>query len=280
MIITSLLSSSNFIITNKILIKAVGINAAILIGELCSEYNYWEQKNELKYGEWFYSTRENIEEQTGLSEDQQRRAINKLIKMGLIETKRMDIPCKTYYKLNEANILDCYKNTQQKLLEKSKNPVVEKPDIKTSENDTTKDEITQQQDIENLDTNNNKNNNKNKNNENHTHESEKEEEKIEFAQKVFMTEGEHTDLLNTYGEEMTNQLIEQLSLYKQAKGKSYDSDYAAIIYWVTERLREIEKKDANYKAFKNKTTSNNKKFSFDQRDYPPDFFESLYCNKK
>ena len=38
---------------------------------------------------------------------------------------------------------------------KSKKPVVEKPDIKTSENDTTKDEITQQQDLENLDTNNN-----------------------------------------------------------------------------------------------------------------------------
>ena len=269
MIITSLLSSSNFII------KAVGINAAILIGELCSEYNYWEQRNELKYGEWFYSTRENIEDQTGLSEDQQRRAINKLIKMGLIETKRMDIPCKTYYKLNENNILDCYKNTQQKLLEKSKSPVVEKPDIKTSENDTTKDEITQQQDIEILDT----NNNKNKNNKNHTHESEILEEKIEYAQKVFMTEREHTDLLNTYGEEMTHQLIEQLSLYKQAKGKSYDNDYAAILYWVTERLREIEKKDANYEAFKNKTTSNIKKFSFDQREYPPDFFDSLYCNK-
>lgn len=62
MIITSLLSSSNFIITNKILIKAVGIKVAILIGELCFEYNYWEQRNELKYGEWFYSTRENIED--------------------------------------------------------------------------------------------------------------------------------------------------------------------------------------------------------------------------
>lgn len=273
MIVTSLLSSSNFIITNKILIKAVGINAAILIGELCSEYNYWEQRNELKYGEWFYSTRENIEDQTGLSEDQQRRAINKLIKMELIETKRMDIPCKTYYKLNETNILDCYRNTQQKLLEKSKNPVVEKPDIKTSENETTTDKQNQLQDMEILDI----NNNKNKNNKYHTHEPEIAQEKFEYAPKVFMTDKEHTDLLNTYGEEMTNQLIEQLSLYKQAKGKSYDNDYAAILYWVTERIRELEKKDANYKAFKNKN-NNIKKSNFDQRDYPPGFLDSLYCN--
>lgn len=39
--------------------------------------------------------------------------------------------------------------------------------------------------MENLDTN---NNNKNKNNKDYTHEAKEVEEKIEFAQKVFMTE--------------------------------------------------------------------------------------------
>lgn len=273
MIIASLLSSSNFIITNKILIKAVGTDAAILIGELCSEYNYWEQRNELKDGEWFYSTRENIEDQTGLSEHKQRVALNKLIQMNLIETKRMGIPCKTYYKLNENNILNCYKNTQQSIIKNSTNPVVENLDNKTLKSETASNEESQLQELKILDI----NNNNNKNNEYHTHESEIVEEKIEYATKVTMTEKEHTDLLNTYGEAMTNQLIEQLSLYKQAKGKNYDSDYAAILYWVTERIREIEKKDANYKSFKDKK-SNNKKSTFDQRDYPPGFFDSLYCN--
>ena len=94
-----------------------------------------------------------------------------------------------------------------------------------------------------------------------------------------MTEKEYQDLIDTYGENMTKQLIEQLSLYKQAKGKSYESDYAAILYWVTERVRELEKKDANYKEFKNRKSTNiNKKTNFEQRDYPPDFFDSLYCN--
>ena len=130
MIIANLLASSSFIMTNKILIKAVGTDAAILLGELCSEYNYWEQRGELTNKIWFYSTRENIEDNTGLSEHKQRMAINVLLKMELIETKRMGIPCKTYYKLNETNILSCYTNTQKKLLESPKNSVVENIDDK------------------------------------------------------------------------------------------------------------------------------------------------------
>lgn len=273
MILASLLSSSSFIMTNKIMIKAVGTDAAIILGELCSEYNYWEQRGELAYGDWFYSTRENIEDNTGLSEHKQRIAINKLIKMELIETKRMGIPCKTYYKLNETNILNCYKDTQNELLKTPKNSVVENLDNKTLKNKTLSDVEIEQQDIKKLDI----DNNKNKNNENHTHEPSIVEEKNEYAKQVTMTEKEYQDLLDTYGKEMANQLIEQLSLYKQAKGKNYDSDYAAILYWVTERVREIEKKDANYKAFKNKN-SNNKKQNFDHREYPPGFFDSFYSN--
>lgn len=273
MIIANLLASSSFIMTNKILIKAVGTDAAILLGELCSEYNYWEQRGELTNKIWFYSTRENIEDNTGLSEHKQRMAINVLLKMELIETKRMGIPCKTYYKLNETNILSCYTNTQKKLLESPKNSVVENLDNKNLNNSSTSDEIFKKQDIENLDI----NNNKNKNNENHTHEPNEIEEKIEYAKMVTMTEKEHQDLINDYGEEIAKQLIDQLSLYKQSKGKSYENDYAAILYWVTERIREIEKKDANYKAFKNKK-SNDRKCKFNQREYPPGFFDSLYCN--
>ncbi len=282
MILASLLSSSSFIMTNKILIKAVGTDAAIILGELCSEYNYWEQRGKLKNGNWFYSTRENIEDNTGLSEHKQRIAINKLLKMELIETKRMGIPCKTYYKLNEVNILNCYNTTQKKMIEVPKHSVVENLDNKTLNNSNTSDENFESQDIENLHI----NNNKNKNNENHTHEQspveEKVEEKIEYAKLVTMTEKEYQNLINTYGDEMTHQLIEQLSLYKQAKGQSYDNDYAAILRWVTVRLHEMEKEKAKYNDFKNKKNNkiNNKLGSFNQRDYPSDFFDSLYCNNK
>jgi len=120
MILPSLLSSSSFIIVNKILIKAVGLEAAVIIGELCSEYNYWEERDQLTDGEWFFSTRDNIEKNTGLSEYQQRKAINILLKFGLLETKKMGMPSKVYYRLNEKNILICYNQTQKKMLETAK----------------------------------------------------------------------------------------------------------------------------------------------------------------
>lgn len=280
MILASLLSSSSFIITNKILIKAVGTDAAILLGELCSEYNYWENKNELSDGEWFYSTRENIEENTGLTEHKQRMALNKLIELKLVETKKKGIPCKIYYKLNENEIIECYSNIQKKSMKVPKNPVVEKFDNKTLKNETSCNENLEQQGIEKIDINNNKNNNKKNNNEYHTQEAFPTEEKKEYAEKVKMTENEYKDLVNTYGEFNANQLVEQLSLYKQAHGKWYESDYAAIKIWVTKRLKEMELEDAKYNKLKKEQNLKTKKgySNFEQREYPQGFFETLYAN--
>ncbi len=279
MILASLLSSSSFIMTNKILIKAVGTDAAILLGELCSEYNYWEQRNELTDTDWFYSTRENIEDNTGLTEHKQRMALSKLISLNLVETKKKGIPCKVYYKLNEKNILECYTDTQKKLLKPYKNSVVENFNNKSLKDATTSNKKNEEQVIENSNINNNNNNNKKYNNENHTHASCPEEEKKEYAKQVTMKETEYKDLVNTYGEQTANQLLEQLSLYKQAHGKVYESDYAAIKIWVTTRLHEMEKEKVNYNKFRN-NQSNKLKSNFDQREYPPGFFDSLYSNQQ
>lgn len=58
-----LLSNTGYIIVNKEIIKKIGLHEAILLGELCSEYIYWKKKDET-VNEFFYSTRENIEEDT------------------------------------------------------------------------------------------------------------------------------------------------------------------------------------------------------------------------
>ena len=47
-----------------------------------------------------------------------------------------------------------------------------------------------------------------------------------------------------------------------AKGKSYDNDYAAILRWVTTRMREIEKEQQSYNNFKNKQKSNKNQLHF------------------
>ena len=105
--------------------------------------------------------------------------------------------------------------------------------------------------INEVDLNNNNINNKKNNKKEHTHE-ENSDTKKQFANKVFMTQTEYDDLLQQYGTELTKQFIEQLNLYKQAKGQNYDNDYAAILRWVTTRIREMEKEQQSYNNFKNK----------------------------
>lgn len=101
--ISKLLSTDGFIQVNKTLIKKVGLHEAILIGELCAEYNYWEERDMLDDG-YFYSTRDNIEENTGLSEHYQRKALSHLYELGIILIEKRGLPAKNYYKI-DFNIL-------------------------------------------------------------------------------------------------------------------------------------------------------------------------------
>ena len=149
---------------------------------------------------------------------------------------------------------------------------------KTSTEETTSTQQEKQQELNDVDINNNNINNKKNNKEEHTH-AEALETKKQFAEKVFMTQAEHEDLLKQYGPNLTSQLIEQLNLYKQAKGQNYDNDYAAILRWVTTRIREMEKEQQSYNNFKNKQKANTKTFAnYEQREYSPDFLNSLICN--
>ena len=62
--------------------------------------------------------------------------------------------------------------------------------------------------------------------------------KITFAEFVAMTKEEHEKLTKDYGEAATKKLIEILDNYKGANGKSYKSDYRAILNWVVKRYQE------------------------------------------
>jgi hypothetical protein len=139
--ILSLLASSSFITVNKDLIKAVGIEAALLFGELASEYSYWSDSND----DYFYSTVENLEEKTTLNDYQQRKAIKVLKDKGLIEVKIKGVPAKRYFKINDNAVLKIF-------------------DIQFFENLRTGSEKIKEQDLEIFQGNNNINNNNIKNN--------------------------------------------------------------------------------------------------------------------
>jgi hypothetical protein len=63
--------------------------------------------------------------------------------------------------------------------------------------------------------------------------------KKEFSPSVYLTTIEYDKLIERFGEKKTKDKIENLSLYKQSKGKKYASDYATILNW--DRRDEKEK---------------------------------------
>lgn len=84
--ILQLLASRNFITVNKTLIQTLGIEEAIMLGELASEYDYWENNDKLEEG-WFFSTVENVEENTTLTKYKQKKALDNLQKLEFWKSK-------------------------------------------------------------------------------------------------------------------------------------------------------------------------------------------------
>ncbi len=134
----NILANNSFIVVNKTLMKTIGLHEAIVLGELSAQMLYWEKEKMLEDG-FFYSTRENIEEQTMLSAYSQRIALNNLIRLNLLEIKQKGMPLRTWYSINEQNLYEILLgNGLKSSSEKIEHHVVKK-----------------------FDTNNNKNNNKN-----------------------------------------------------------------------------------------------------------------------
>lgn len=102
--------STNFIITNRDLITKFGVNSAVMLGELYGRMNYFRKRNELKY-EYFFATKESIEKSTRLSPYKQRKATSILQTAGILNVKHIDIPPKTYYKINEEKLMKVLKNS-------------------------------------------------------------------------------------------------------------------------------------------------------------------------
>lgn len=107
--ILQLISTSNFITVNKDLIKELGLEEAIMLGELASEYDYWNNKNEIEDG-YFYSTIENIEEKTTLTAYKQRKCLENLKNKGIIDIQIRGIPAKRYIKINEEKVIEIFNN--------------------------------------------------------------------------------------------------------------------------------------------------------------------------
>lgn len=106
--ISTLLASTGFIVTNKRLVQKLGLTEAALIGELCSEYNYWKSRGEAADG-WFFSTVDNIEKETGIKKVTQATLLKRLSEVGVLKYQRRGLPPKRHILLDFdaiARILD------------------------------------------------------------------------------------------------------------------------------------------------------------------------------
>ena len=95
---------------------SLGIDEAIMIGELASEYDYWETKEQLDENGFFYSTVEKVEENTTLTKYKQKKALDKLQKLGIVEVQRKGLPAKRYVKIHEEKLLQILSNKKSKNL--------------------------------------------------------------------------------------------------------------------------------------------------------------------
>lgn len=100
----SLIANKNYIIVNKILAQTFGVDSALMLGELASEFEYWEKEGKVTDG-FFFSTIENVQENTTLSDKKQRAALNALRDAGIVEVKLKGLPAKRYIKINEEQLL-------------------------------------------------------------------------------------------------------------------------------------------------------------------------------
>lgn len=98
MAILRLLAQNNFITFNKDVAKIVGIDAAILFGELCSL--------ECMYGEEFFYDQTKLAEDTCLTEYRLRNALKVLKEEGVVNVAKKGVPAKNYYSLNEYKFMD------------------------------------------------------------------------------------------------------------------------------------------------------------------------------
>ena len=96
--------NTNFVKLSKPMIKIFGLEAALMLCDLYSEYKYWESKKGLTVDGYFFSTVENVEDNVGLSRGQQLRAVKRLVEYGIIKKINRGMPSKRYFRFEYSGI--------------------------------------------------------------------------------------------------------------------------------------------------------------------------------
>lgn len=100
------INPDNTMSCNRFIAHAIGATETIIYFSLISKMTYYYKNGMLDDEGFFYATAIDIQESTTFTKRQQMPAINRLVEIGLIETKSAGLPKKKYYKvLNKQELL-------------------------------------------------------------------------------------------------------------------------------------------------------------------------------
>lgn len=117
------IAQHRFITLSMELAEKVGLEEAIILGALASEYELWTANNSLTEDGYFYSTVENIEKKTTLSSHRQRNALNHLKELGIVDYKNQGCPPKRYVKIFEDALEKLFNDEEPQVIEQPVQPV-------------------------------------------------------------------------------------------------------------------------------------------------------------
>lgn len=107
----SLTELGDNLIVNRKVIKLLGAETAVFLGELIAKYSLWEERDDLDKDGFFYCTENKIKELTSWGWEKQNKMLKKLEDNGVLERVNRGLPLKRYIRLNLYKIMDLYRGT-------------------------------------------------------------------------------------------------------------------------------------------------------------------------
>lgn len=115
-----LLNPNNTVTVNRPLAHAIGLNEAVTYGALIAKYYWYSERGMLDDG-WFYSTAPDLQESTALSEKQQKRCIDALVKVGLLRCELRGMPAKrSFYIVEDIDLIQSLLNAGEEAMRRIK----------------------------------------------------------------------------------------------------------------------------------------------------------------
>lgn len=111
-----LLDKAAYIKLYHFLIKPVGIDCTVMLSVLMDKENEYEKHNKLIDNKWFDYSKIDIEKITYISIRKQTVIFNELRKLNLIETKRLYLGPKMYFKINYEVLIELLYQYIEKLV--------------------------------------------------------------------------------------------------------------------------------------------------------------------